>query len=85
MKNPLMFGYSKDICKNFFPNYNELLPVDLILLKNKALQYMAKILYEPNENQITKEKYIEKVIKQEIKLPEVKFLVVICIYHVCCK
>lgn len=72
MKNPLMFGYSKDICKNFFPNYNELLPVDLILLKNKALQYMAKILYEPNENQITKEKYIEKVIKQEIKLPEVK-------------
>ena len=58
--------------QKLFPNYNELLPVDLILLKNKALQYMAKILYEPNENQITKEKYIEKVIKQEIKLPEVK-------------
>lgn len=33
---------------------------------------MAKILYEPNENEITKEEYIEKVIKQEIELPEVK-------------
>lgn len=65
-------GILKIFAKTFFPNYNELLPVDLILLKNKALQYMAKILYEPNENQITKEKYIEKVIKQEIKLPEVK-------------
>lgn len=72
MKNPLMFGYSKDICRNFFPNYNELIPIDLTQLKNKALQYMAKILYESNENQITKEEYIEKVIKHEIELPEVK-------------
>lgn len=72
MKNPLMFGYSKDICRNFFPNYNELIPIDLTQLKDKELQYMAKILYESNENQITKEEYIEKVIKHEIELPEVK-------------
>ena len=68
--NSKMFGYSRSTCISIFQNCNELLPINLIALKDKILEYTAKNFYKLNENQI--KKYKEEIIKRKIELPTVK-------------